>query len=120
MGDPCDPKNPTMHRADWVTLRDYVDARFSALCAEMAKGDEVMNARLASMNEFRAALSDQSKSYITREEAAIQHKVFEDEIRESRDFRATHAGKASLGSVLIAYGLAIISMLVGIVLHFLK
>jgi hypothetical protein len=48
--------NNVMHRADWVTLRDYVDARFAALLAEIAKGDEVMSARLHSMNEFRQTL----------------------------------------------------------------
>lgn len=111
----CLKKDPVMHRADWVTLRDYVDARFSALCAEMAKSDEVMNARLAAMNEFRQAMSDQSKAYVTRAEVALQYKVYDEEMRESRDFRSVHQGKASQGQFWFVSVISVIGVLLGLI-----
>ena len=103
-----------MHRADWVTLRDYVDAKFDSLCSEITKNDEAMNTRLAAMNEFRQAMNDQSKSYITRAEAAVQHKVFEDEVKESRDFRSRHQGKASQSQLWFVSIISVIGVILGL------
>ena len=120
MTEPCRKENPTMHRADWVTLRDYVDARFESLYAERIKSDEVLNVRLAAMNEFRASLTDQARSFITREEANLKHRGLEEEARLSRDFRSVHQGKASQGQLWFVSIISVIGVLLGLFHLFAK
>jgi hypothetical protein len=115
-----DPKNGVMHRADWVTLRDYVDARFSALALNTEQVVESLTARLDSMNEFRASLSDQSAHFITREEYGIAHRMLEEEARLSRDFRSSQQGKASTGQLWLVSIVSIIGVILGLAHLLLK
>jgi hypothetical protein len=63
------------------------------------------------MNEFRASLRDQSSKFVTRTEMDI---IFRD-VRELREASAELRGKASQNSVIVAYALAGISLLISII-----
>jgi len=63
MGDP----SVTISPQEYVTLRDYVDTRLEAIDTSLGKAERSLNERLATMNEFREALRDQSGKFATRE-----------------------------------------------------
>ena len=120
-----------MNKAEGVAIKDYIDTmfklasagvqeQFTAICKEVTTAERVLNTRLESMNEFRQAMTDQASNYVTKEEYRLAHKPLEDGIREARQFMATHQGRASQNQVLLAYALAVLSMIIGIVLHFTK
>ena len=73
---------------------------------------KALDCRLGGMNEFRQALTDQASTFTTRTE----HQIIVNEIRELREFKAELMGKASQSSVYIAWGLALLAML----LHWIK
>lgn len=52
------------------TLKEHVDARFEAMERAVTTADTANEKRLDSVNEFRATLADQQKTFITRAEAA--------------------------------------------------
>lgn len=103
-----------------VSLRDYVDARFNAICKEMEKSDQVLDARLEKMNEFRNTLQDQTLKFMTKEEYRLAHKPVEDDVKELRDFMAKQRGAATQSQVYVAYALGLLSIIVGVLLHLLK
>jgi len=51
-----------------VGLREYVDVRIKAIEQQLVTAQVVLDTRLSSMNEFRAALTDQSANFFTRPE----------------------------------------------------
>jgi hypothetical protein len=66
-------------RSDDIGIHAYVDIRlmdmnlryqqrFDATEAAIAKAEDAMTVRFAGVNEFRAALSDQTRTFITRQE----------------------------------------------------
>lgn len=81
-----------------ISLREYVDLRFEELTqlrsliderAELLRSaDErdrtAMNQRLASMNEFRDALRDQSGSFVERKEMDLRLRPLEAFVQETR------------------------------------
>jgi hypothetical protein len=73
-----------------------------------------MERRLEGMNEFRDQLRDQAARFVTREEAAIIHERFVEDIRSLRESRAELQGKASMLSVVIAIGIGIASAFLAI------
>ena len=77
-----------------------------------------MDKRLEGMNEFRNQLKDQSSMFYTKSEHEQFGKRIEDDIRSLRESRASLEGKASQNSVLIAYAITGISMIISIILHF--
>lgn len=60
------------HDNDWTvnTLKTYMDTRFDAVEKAVETADAANEKRLDSVNEFRATLTDQQKTFITRAEAA--------------------------------------------------
>lgn len=71
--------HPCKGSRDAVTWKEYVDQRFRELDQRMAErqhltelaiaqNESVINSRLAEMNNFRQALTDQAKNFITRAE----------------------------------------------------
>lgn len=52
------------------TLKEHFDARFDAVEAAVKTADAANEKRLDNVNEFRATLTDQQKTFITRAEAA--------------------------------------------------
>jgi hypothetical protein len=106
---------PPMRTADGVSLRDYIDLRFSELQRQHDKDDATMTLRLAAMNEIRESMRDQASKFITRAEAELVHKAMCDHIETLRDESAENRGKASMKSVLVAYVLSAISLALGLV-----
>lgn len=116
-----------------VSLQQYFEDKFTAADKALVlalqsltvrleaidKAQEVyrsaLDKRLETMNEFREALKDQNKTFIARPE----HELIVADIRSLRESRATLEGKASMMSVIISYGISIISLFVAILALFL-
>jgi hypothetical protein len=116
-----------------VSLQQYFEDKFTAADKALVlalqsltvrleaidKAQEVyrsaLDKRLETMNEFREALKDQNKTFIARPE----HELVVADIRSLRESRATLEGKASMMSVIISYGISIISLFVAILALFL-
>lgn len=93
-------------------LEKIVDAKIIALKEATTLAKETMDSRLEGMNEFRAALKDQSITFITRNEFSIIVEKLQLEIQLLKEFRAELKGKASQNqsniSLIIAFaGLAL-------------
>jgi hypothetical protein len=92
-----------------------VELRFQAMDKSVRIAADAMDRRLEGMNEFRGQLSDQANRFIPREEYCAAHERIVDDIRGLRESRAEIAGKASMGSVLIAYGLSAIGIIFAVI-----
>ena len=108
-------KRPVMHSPDGVSLRDYIDMRIGALQAIVEKSEGALSIRLAGMNEIRESMRDQSSRFVTRAEADLVHKSMCDHIDALREESAENRGKASQKSVLVAYALSLVSLVIGLV-----
>lgn len=116
-----DKATPTTgNNIERVSLRDYVDVRFEAVDEKIMTAGAVLNTRLESMNEFRSAITDQARTFMTKSEYLANHRYLEDDVKELSAFMSRTKAGATQNQVLIAYALAVIGMLVGIVGHFLK
>lgn len=120
-----------MNKAEGVAIKDYIDTmfklasagvqeQFAAVCKEVQTAERVLEVRLESMNKFREAMTEQQKLFMTKAEYLLAHKPLDDGMKEARRFMDMHQGRATQNQVLVAYILAILSMLIGIVLHFTK
>ena len=115
--------NPVMHSSDGVSLRDYIDLRFAEFQRAVDKAEGTMGSRLSGMNEFRDTLRDQAAKFVTREELHLMLRPVLDELKALRKVADIAEGKASQKSVLVAYVLSGISLLVaaiGIVLKIVQ
>ena len=101
--------------AVFVSLRDYIDLRFSEHQRVQDKADEAINVRLHMMNATREAMREQAAKFVTRTEADLVHKAMCDHIETLREESAENRGKASQKSVLVAYAISLISLLLGLV-----
>ena len=124
-----------------ITLKEYVDARFedSAKAVDVARDavEKTLTARLEAsekaidlarvavekrldtMNEFRQSLKDQASLFYTRDEHNAYQTRMDDVIVELRKAKDTAEGKASMVAVYFSYGLAILSVVVAVALHFI-
>jgi hypothetical protein len=75
-----------------VSLKEYFEERFKlldesftnklqALDKAREKAEEQMNQRLKGMNEFRAALADQSGRMLSRNEYELGHRALDEKVR---------------------------------------
>ena len=75
-----------------IPLKDYIEERLSLLIQNVAdkleyldkardKAEEQMNRRLEGMNEFRAALTDQSGRMLSRKEFESSHSFLDEKVR---------------------------------------
>jgi len=114
-----------------VTLRDYTDAKFEAICKEQdAKFDAIekqriayekaLDARLESMNQFRSQITEQTRTFVTKVEYDTNHRYLENDVAECTKFIGRMRGVATQNSVMIAYALAVLSMIIGVTLHLVK
>ena len=148
------------HTNEYVTLKEYFESKLRGMekAGELAAktyetkleaidkattlASNALEKRLEGMNEFRAALKDQTGKFITKEEYnalhnriiddikalnedknkfltksefTTLHERVEDDIRILRENKAMLEGKASMKSVIIAYVLAAIAILLAII-----
>lgn len=96
-------------------LKNYMDLKFNSIEKSTCLAQDNLNTKLESMNEFRASLKDQTAHYITRIEHEALITKYDSDIRVLRETNAEAKGKASQNSVLIAYIIAIIGIIIGIV-----
>jgi hypothetical protein len=105
-----------------VSLHDYVDRRLRDLEKRLEiiaklnrvavdKAADMLNVRLESMNEFRAQMKDQQSTYATSKELRLLEKA----IQNLEVDRAVIEGKANQKSVMIAYIISAIGILIAIV-----
>ena len=111
--------------ADGVSLRDHIDTRLAAMheynearLMAMEKATDTattqLNNRLEGMNEFRSALKDQTAQMVTRSELVIQLERIDVVLNDLKKYRDQSAGAASQQSVIIAYILAVIGLVTGV------
>jgi hypothetical protein len=93
---------------DWVSLRDYVDARFNALQLAIEKQDVASEHRFTSINEFRAVLGDQQRTFINRRE----HDALLDRVTVLERGAANSAGKNS--GITVVWGVIVSVVLIAI------
>lgn len=121
-----------------VSLKEHIESRFedcnrchdiriAAIEKAIDLAAEQLDARLATMNEFRASLRDQSATFVPRNEWEKTVEVIEKghniRISALELSRAELAGKASQGSVNIALLISIFAVLtsvVGVVVRILR
>jgi len=106
-------RRPT--NGDFVTLKEYIESRISAIEKAIQIANEGMQVRLAGMNEFRDTLKDQASRFITRDEVDIKLDVIKQQIRLLEISKATLEGKASQSEVNSLKLIAIIGIIISII-----
>ena len=96
------------------TMMDERDKRYEQRYQTQAESlqlaQEANNVGLTAMNEFRAALTDQSKTFLTYQHYEDQHQLLVDAINDLRRSRDLQAGKSNWSGALwplIISGLAV-------------
>lgn len=104
------------------SMEKALDSRFEAQEKAIRVANEASDKRLDSMNEFRATLSDQNKTFATcteinafRDMMKLELEKRDADIESLKLTRAELAGKATQSQVSIAMILSTIGLLVGIV-----
>jgi len=100
---------------DGVSLKEYIDLRFSENQRALEKAERDLSKRLEGMNEFRDALKDQAANFVTRESMDLKLAPMEEKINSLSLSRAHTEGAASQTSVLIAYIVSAIGIILGVV-----
>lgn len=100
---------------DGVTLREYIESRLEAIEKASDLAAKLLDVRLESMNEFRAAMKDQSNQYITRNECGTRKQAVDSDIRILREYKSALEGKASQLYVTITLIISVLGFILGIV-----
>jgi hypothetical protein len=103
-------------QTDFIPLKDYIETKIASVEKATVVALESMDKRLESMNEFRATLKDQASTFITKADITALQK----DIQDLRESRAELRGKASMASVYISYGLAVLGLLLSVLSLFRK
>jgi hypothetical protein len=96
-------------------LRCYVDARLKAIESATTLVAANMDKRFDSVNEFRAQLKDQNFTFITRAEHTVIIDKLSKDIDDLKTVRDIQTGKASMKSVVVAYIISAIGIIIAIV-----
>ena len=89
-------------RRQITSLEKLVDAKFMAQSEAVLTATVAMNARFESVNEFRAALSDQSRTFVTRQELSdIERRINKVENRLSEMDGRVVGWSAGIGLVVL-------------------
>lgn len=101
-----------------VAAKDALTAALAAAEKAIAKAEESTNKRFESVNEFRKTLSDQTSSFIPRNEYQVQDKAIAERLASLEKSRSEEFGKgkgvASLGA-LVAGAVAVVASIIAIV-----
>ena len=98
-----------------VSLKEHIETRLKSLEDAQHKAERLLDERLASMNEFREALKDQSTKFFTISSHEAYQKLVETDLRMLRESRAMLEGKASQSTVNIALLLSSVSAITAFV-----
>ena len=100
---------------DGVTLKEYIESRLDATEKATELAAKLLDTRLESMNEFRAAMRDQINQFVMRSECGIRKQSVDNDIRILREYKAALEGKASHLYVSITLIIALLSLFVGVI-----
>jgi len=104
----------------FLQLREYMDIRFQSIEKSTCLAQDNLNRRIDGMNEFRNAMKDQAAKFITREELALMLDPIGKDIRQLLETQAEAKGMASQKSVLVAYGISLVAILISVAKLFIK
>ena len=108
-------KQLTQLNGAYVSLKEYVEAKLTAMEKATDLQQQVYSERFAGVNEFRQALDDYVKSLVPRAEYEVKHQALEEAINSLKEYRAELKGMASNSEVNRVTWLAIFSMLLSVV-----
>jgi hypothetical protein len=99
-----------------VACEKLMEAKFESISHATKLAAEVLSERLKSLNELRemATARDKTFVHVTTFEAQVK------EIESLRLSRASLEGKASQSSVNVSYLISALTLIVAVVLHFVK
>jgi hypothetical protein len=100
---------------DTVPLKEHIESRIAALENATTIAAENMEKRLDGMNEFRAQLKDQANTFISRNEYVLTIEKLISDIKTLQLSKANLEGKASQQSVLVAYLISIIGIIIALI-----
>ena len=98
-----------------VSLKEYFERALLANEKALDLARAIMDARLEGMNEFRDQLKDQASRFVTREELSLMKEKIYDELRTLNTAKDRTEGKASMGSVYLVTGIAVIGLFISII-----
>jgi len=118
---------------DGISLKEYVDARFTSVEEAVRVASYALNQRLEGMNEFRASMNDIASRTVPRTEFDLLRErmnsmascneldALRAEVKALQQYKATMEGKASQSSVMWAILLGLAGLLlsaIGLIEHF--
>jgi len=99
-------------------LEKQLDEKASTIEKSTSLASRSMEARLESMNEFRAQLKNQATEFMRREECLATMGKCDADIRTLNRSKDLLEGKATMLSVYISYGLSIIALAMALIKMF--
>ena len=102
-------------KSDGVSLKDYFEARLSAIETATVVATTALDRRLGGMNEFREAMKDQAAQMVTRSELNVRFERIDEELESLRTYRDRMEGKASQTSVIVSLVFGIAGLIFGII-----
>jgi hypothetical protein len=100
-----------MTKDEVVSIKEYIDMRFSEVEKARIAASTALDHRLNGMNEIRDSLRDQRSMFIGREEYIVNHKMLEKSIHDLELSKAILEGKANQSTVNISMFISVISIL---------
>jgi len=100
------------------SLDKKVELRFNMKDQALDTAYKSMDTRLQGMNEFRASLSDASKTFLTRDMYDAKHELLQKQVDDLRMNQANLAGKASASSVWVSYLFTGVALLMSLIHYF--
>jgi hypothetical protein len=97
-----------------VSLVKYFDMRIENIEQNTKIALASADKRLDGMNEFRDTLKDQANTFATRKEVDLQVSKMEEDIKMLTASKNILEGKASQSSVIIAYIISAISIIIAV------
>jgi hypothetical protein len=109
----------------FIAQEKMVTAAFKAADMALNKAVESSDARLAAMNEFRGALTDQATQMLSRTEANQRITTLEDRITKLENIESRSAGFSSQKTItkndymwIIALAVSLVAILVTLFTHY--
>ena len=105
---------------EMAALKELIFARFTSIDKSLEKTAQEIKDRFTTVNEFRATLSDQATTFVTKDKFDTMCEALRSRIETLEKERARSEGKASTSSVYISYIFIAISIAIGVIGLLLK